>query len=168
MDRWSTLNLAMNVFSTALELFDVLKTPELFEAASPYPLIDASATRLDLTDVVAPLPPEYVERNYHILQEQLLRCVVTADFHPTDHLVNFSSLTFARESSPERAIDAIFQNHLPRYLAQRGIEVEWAEVAKDYFIATPEGGDLVLNTRLHYDHPVAIGFAIIRRAYSGI
>ena len=168
MDQWSTLNVAMNVFSTALELFDELKTPELFEAASPYPLMEAKATSQDLTDVIAPLRPEIVERNYHIIQQQILRCVVTTDFHPVDHLVNFSSLTFAYESAPAKAIDTIFRDCLPRYLELRGFDATWEEVAENYFLAIPAGGDVVLNTRLHFEHPSAIGFAIIRRGYSGM
>jgi hypothetical protein len=168
MNEWSTLNIAMNVFSTAFELFDVLDTPELFETAMPYTLTPTSDGQLPVTDIIAPLPPGILETNYYIAHQTLKRCMITADFHPIDHLVNFCSLTFATESSGNQVINSIFQQHLPSYLHAHGFEVRWIETAKDCFLTTVDLRDVVLTTRLYHERPVAIGFAIIRRAYSGL
>ena len=91
MDKWSTINISMNIFSTVFELFREIEHPDIFKATIPYDIIKIEADVLH-SDLLENLPEEFFENRYYLLQNNKLRATIDTGFHKSEGLVNFNIL----------------------------------------------------------------------------
>jgi len=167
MDKWSTLNLSMNLLTAAFESYRELRTPEMLEARIPYVL-----TRVE--DIVSqlkiggPLPENFYEQRYYIMDGPRLAATLDAAFHESEGLVNFSFWLQPKEFLKRRAVKKVFPNHILPYSATHTGSKGWKEHLPGQHLLVDKRRSLVLQARLYLEKPVSFGFAIIELKYSGL
>ena len=114
MDKWTTANVSMNVFSTVFELYREIKNPEIFKASLPYDLTEVSDDLLN--NKMGKLSEDFYEKSYDLKNGSLLKATIDVAFHKNEGLVNFNMLTSTNKLFKKRHLRHITNEILFPYV----------------------------------------------------
>lgn len=114
MDRFSTVNILMNLYTTVYDLHEELIDISIARTAIAYPMVEENNTNRALPD----LPPEFSEHSFFILDSNRPRATVTFAFK-ANRMVNFNVQVFPKEWFKKNAIIEALQDRLLPYIAGR-------------------------------------------------
>lgn len=168
MNQWSTLALSMGLFSSALEAFRELRTPELLKNAMPYPLMRVEDMVSEL-QIGGPLPEGFYQERYYIMNGPVMATALDTAFHQDEGLVNFSFVLQPRELLKKRTATSVFRDHVIPYVREYVGADDWEELMRGQHFLIDRQRSLLLAAKFYFTGSMrSFGLAVTELKYSGL
>lgn len=164
MDKWSTTNISMNIFSTVFELYREIKNPDVFKATIPFDLIkveDSASNSSNLDE----LPDGFYENRYYIMNGSSLKATIDTGFHNKDGLVNFNILVPSNKFFKKSHLRHLIKDIVFQYISRMTNVSQWRVLEQDDYDLIVEDLQFYLSVRI-VDN--CIGLSIVDLKYSGL
>lgn len=164
MDKWSTINIAMNLFSTVFELYRNIENSDVFKAAIPYDLTKVEDSVLQL-DNLENLPDDFYENKYYVMNGRKIMATIDTGFHKNEGLVNFNTLVPTSKLFKRNHLRHLINNIVFPYVYKMTNNTNWRVLRKDDYDLILDDFQFYISARIVDS---CIGLSIVELKYSGV